>query len=171
MDRRFSGAIKAVQGSWKSSHHGGEMMPPKPLDSSALSGTTQPFTSQYGDSVVPRRRARECVAGRWSAQVAAASESINARVLVRGVGIVGDFCGRVIARTKRLLSGSKISTKPSPRETAVVGRRRGVREAGRSRQHYQKATNCSVIEHQKADSPANFSALAPFLAEPLRYDT
>ena len=26
-------------------------MPPKPLDSSALSGTTQPFTSQYGDSV------------------------------------------------------------------------------------------------------------------------
>ena len=51
MDRRFSGAIKAVQGSWKSSHHGGAMMPPKPLDSSALSGTTQPFTSQYGDSV------------------------------------------------------------------------------------------------------------------------
>ena len=27
------------------------MMPPKPLDSSAASGTTQPDTSQYGDSV------------------------------------------------------------------------------------------------------------------------
>ena len=118
-----------------------------------------------------RRCASECVAGLWSAVADAASKSIDAAVLPSGVGIFSSASGRVIDHNEDCYSESKISTKLSCPETAVVERRRGVREALRTRETVKKATNCSAIEHQKADSPANFSALAPFLAEPLRYDT